>query len=73
MVMKFRALASEGKMTAVVLSILPIGTFAFVLLTNPGFYLDASSDPMFLPGMVGIVAWYAIGMLMIRKLVDLKV
>lgn len=73
MVMKVRALASEGKMTAIVLSVLPIGTFAFVLLTNPGFYLDAANDPMFLPGMVGIVAWYSIGMLMIRKLVDLKV
>lgn len=73
MVMKVRALASEGKMTAIVLSVLPIGTFAFVLLTNPGFYLDATSDPMFFPGMIAIVAWYSIGMLMIRKLVDLKV
>jgi Flp pilus assembly protein TadB len=53
--------------------VLPIGTFAFVLLTNPGFYLDATSDPMFFPGMIAIVAWYSIGMLMIRKLVDLKV
>ncbi len=73
MVLKVRALASEGKMTAIVLSVLPIATFGFVLLTNPGFYLDAANDPMFLPGMVAIVGWYSIGMFMIRKLVDLKV
>jgi tight adherence protein B len=73
MVLKVRALASEGKMTAVVLSVLPVGTFAFVLSTNPGFYLDASTDPMFLPGMAAIVGWYLTGMMIIRKLIDLKV
>lgn len=73
MVLKVRALASEGKMTAVVLSLLPVGTFAFVLTTNPKFYLDVMNDPIFLPGMVGIVVWYGIGMTIIRKLIDLKV
>jgi tight adherence protein B len=73
MVLKVRALASEGKMTAVVLSILPVGTFTFIFATNPKFYTDVMSDPMFLPGMIGIVVWYSIGMTVIRKLVDLKV
>lgn len=73
MVLKVRALASEGKMTAVVLSLLPLGTFAFVLTTNPSFYLNVMNDPIFLPGMIGIVVWYGIGMTIIRKLIDLKV
>jgi tight adherence protein B len=73
MVLKVRALASEGKMTAVVLSILPVGTFTFIFATNPKFYTDVMGDPMFLPGMIGIVVWYSIGMTVIRKLVDLKV
>lgn len=73
MVLKVRALASEGKMTAVVLSLLPVGTFAFVLTTNPKFYLDVMDDPIFLPGMIGIVVWYGIGMTIIRRLIDLKV
>jgi tight adherence protein B len=72
-VLKVRALASEGKMTAVVLSLLPLGTFAFVLTTNPSFYLNVMNDPIFLPGMIGIVVWYGIGMTIIRKLIDLKV
>ncbi len=73
MVLKVRALASEGKMTAVVLSLLPVGTFTFVLTTNPSFYLNVMNDPIFLPGMIGIVVWYGIGMTIIRKLIDLKV
>lgn len=73
MVLKVRALASEGKMTAVVLSVLPVGTFSFVLMTNPRFYLDVVGHPTFLPGVVALIGWYSIGMLMIRKLVSLKV
>jgi tight adherence protein B len=73
MVLKVRALASEGKMTAVVLSVLPIGTFLFVFSTQPEFYLDVVDDPWFLPGLIGLTFWYSMGIMMIRKLVDLKV
>jgi tight adherence protein B len=72
-VLKVRALASEGKMTAVVLSVLPVLTFGFVLLSNPAFYFDVADDPWFLPGLMGLVTWYALGMLIIKKLVTLKV
>ena len=73
MVLKVRALASEGKMTAVVLSVLPIAVFGLVFTMNPSFYLDAATDPMFVPAMTGLIAWYAVGILTIRKLVALKV
>ena len=73
MVLKVRALASEGKMTAVVLSVLPIAVFAMIFLGNPRFYLDVADDPMFMPGMIGIITWYSIGMLIIRKLLALKI
>ncbi len=73
MVLKVRALASEGKMTAIVLSVLPICTFLFVFTTQPEFFLDVVDDPWFLPGIIGIGIWYAIGIVMIRKIVDLKV
>ncbi len=73
MVMKVRALASEGKMTAWVLSVLPVATFGFVMMGNPSFYLDVVDDPMFMPGFIGLVSWYAVGMIMIKKLVTLKV
>ena len=73
MVLKVRALASEGKMTAVVLSILPVAVFGMIFTSNPAFYLDVADDPKFMPGMIGIITWYAIGMIIIRKLIALKV
>ncbi|WP_199555115.1 type II secretion system F family protein [Sandaracinobacteroides hominis] len=73
MVLKVRALASEGKMTAIVLSVLPVCTFAFVFATQPSFFLDVVEDRWFMPGLIGIFAWYGIGIFMIRKMVDLKV
>jgi tight adherence protein B len=73
MVLKVRALASEGKMTAWVLSALPIFAFGFIMMSNPGFYLDVVDDPLFVPGMAMVVGWYSIGMFIIRKLVSLKV
>lgn len=73
MVLKVRALASEGKMTAIVLSVLPVLTFAFVFVTQPDFFLDVVDDRWFMPGLIGIFAWYSTGILMIRKMVDLKV
>ncbi len=71
--LKVRSLASEGKMTAIVLSVLPVVTFLFVFVTQPGFYLNAAGDSWFVPGFIGIGVWYLCGMLIIRKLVDLKV
>ena len=73
MVMKVKALASEGKMTGTMLSILPIFTFTVVFTSSPEFYLDVADDPWFVPGIGLILGLYTLGILTIRKLVDLKV
>ena len=73
MVMKVKALASEGKMTGTMLSILPVFTFSVVFMSSPSFYLDVAGDPWFLPGICGILGMYLLGILTIRKMVDLKV
>jgi tight adherence protein B len=73
MMLKVRALSSEGRMTAAMLTGLPVLAFAILFLTNPKFYLDVADDPAFLPGYVGLLVLYAIGFFSIRKLIDLKV
>jgi tight adherence protein B len=73
MMMKVRALSSEGRMTAMMLTILPVAAFVVLFLLSPGFYLDVADDPAFIPGFVGMLISYALGVLWIRKLVDLKV
>ena len=73
MYMKVRALSSEGRMTALVLTALPILTFSGLFLLNPSFYLDVAQDPIFVPGFIGLVVLYFIGFFTIRRMIDLKV
>ena len=73
MMLKVRALSSEGRMTAVMLTGLPIFTFTLLFLGNPAFYLDVAGDPWFVPGFVGLIILYLIGFFTIRRMVDLKV
>jgi tight adherence protein B len=73
MMLKVRALSAEGRMTAIMLTALPIFAFVFLFISNPRFYLDVADDPAFLPGFLGLIIMYGIGFFMIRKMVDLKV
>ena len=73
MFMKVRALSSEGRMTGVMLTILPLFTFVMLFILSPGFFLDVANDPMFVPGFIVLLIMYLTGFFTIRKMVDLKV
>jgi tight adherence protein B len=73
MFMKVRALSSEGRMTAWMLTVLPILTLLSMFAVNAPFYLDVAEDPIFLIGFTGLILMYAIGVYVIRRMVDLKV
>lgn len=73
MMLKVRALSSEGRMTGTMLTILPLFTFTMLFLFNPRFFLDVANDPWFVPGFGMLVALYLIGFFTIRRMVDLKV
>ena len=73
MMLKVRALSSEGRMTAIMLTVLPVFAFAMLFLFNSAFYLDVADDPAFMPGFLALILMYVIGFIWIRKLVDLKV
>ncbi len=73
MLMKVRALSSEGRMTAVILTLLPVATFGGLFLLNAQFYLQVADDPLFVPGFLGLILLYAVGFITIRRMVDLKV
>jgi tight adherence protein B len=73
MFLKVRALSSEGRMTAIMLTVLPVFAFAMLFIMNPGFYLDVADDAAFMPSFIGLILMYVIGFVTIRKMVDLKV
>ena len=73
MMMKVRALSSEGRMTAIMLTILPVFAFVMLFILSPKFYFGVADDPAFLPGFIGLIVLYIIGFVTIRRMVDLKV
>ncbi|MGH1480656.1 MAG: type II secretion system F family protein [Geminicoccales bacterium] len=46
---KIKALSAEGKITAIVVSLVPIALAAFLHLTTPSYYADVADDPLFFP------------------------
>lgn len=73
MLLKVRALSSEGRMTATMLTILPLGSFLLLFIINPTFFLGVADDPWFVPGFSMLIGLYLIGFFTIRRMVDLKV
>lgn len=73
MMLKVRALSSEGRMTATMLTSLPVIAFVMLFLGNPAFYLDVADDPLFVPGYAILLFMYAVGFYAIRRMIDLKV
>lgn len=73
MLMKVRALSSEGRMTGLMLTALPVVTLVGMFILNPRFYLDVAGDPAFVPGFLGLIVCFLVGVFWIRRIVDLKV
>jgi len=70
--LRVKALAAEGKMSAQILTLLPIGLVCFLLFTKPGFYTSKFGDPYFWPAAAVIFAWFMIGQFMINRMVNFK-
>jgi tight adherence protein B len=70
---KIVALSSEGRFSAVVLTVLPFFLAAAVNVVNPGYYGDVWQDPVFMPIMGGAIVWMIIGIIVMYKLVNFKV
>ena len=73
MMLKVRALSSEGRMTAIILTALPILAFAALFTFNPEFYLDVADDPAFVPGFLSLILLYMVGFVTIRRMVNIQV
>src|SRR5271156_6050457 len=58
---KVRALAAEGRASALILSALPIGLFAVVLITSPEFYASVWHEHLTKMLLAGGGLWMLIG------------
>ena len=69
---RVKALSSEGRASALLLSVLPILLILFVMLVHPEIYTSKFSDPIFWPaaGVIGVL--YLIGWLMIHRIINFR-
>jgi tight adherence protein B len=70
--LRVRALSAEGRMSAQILTALPIGLVSFLMLTQPTFYTSKFDDPLFWPGAAIILSMFMIGQFMINRMVNFK-
>ncbi|RGP41023.1 hypothetical protein BPTFM16_01318 [Altererythrobacter insulae] len=73
MFLKVKALSSEGRMTAWMLTVLPIFAFVSIFVLTPQYYLESAEDPIFAVGAISLFIMYVLGVYIIRRMVDLKV
>jgi len=69
---RVRALSSEGRTSALLLSVLPVMLVSFLLLTRPDYYTSKFPDPAFWPVTWGVLVLYLIGLFVIRRIINFK-
>jgi len=70
---KIKALSSEGRLSAVVLSFLPFAVGALIFTGNPGFYLNVADDPLFLPMMGAALGLMLAGIYIMYRMVNFRI
>jgi tight adherence protein B len=70
---KIRALAAEGRASALILSALPIGLFLVVQMTSPEFYAAVWHESLTKILLGGAAGWMLIGNLIMFKMVNFKI
>ena len=69
---RVQALGSEGRASANILSVLPILVIGGITLSQPTFYSDKFSDPIFWPAVISVCTVYLIGQLMLYRITHFK-
>jgi len=70
---KIRALAAEGRASALILSSLPIGMFAVINFVTPDFYASVWDQSLTKLGLVLAGCWMGIGNFVMYRLVNFKI
>jgi tight adherence protein B len=70
---KIRALAAEGRASAMILSALPIGMFLVIQFIAPDFYGAVWHEPLTKMLLGGASTWMLIGNLVMFKMVNFKI
>lgn len=70
---KIRALASEGRASALILSALPIGMFAIIQFLVPNFYADVWGQNLTKIGLTLAGCWMCVGNFIMYRMVNFRI
>ena len=71
--LKIKAASAEGRMSALILNIVPFILFAAVNLISPDFYGEVKDVPFIKYGLGAALVWMFIGNLVIRKMINFRI
>jgi tight adherence protein B len=69
---RIKAISAEGRLSAVILTALPVIIFAIIMTTSPSFYNDVWDDPMFPPFAIAVVSLVVLQGIILNRLVSFK-
>ena len=70
---KVISLSSEGRTSAVVLTLLPVAIFLVINLINPHYYRDVWDEPLFRKAMGAAMVMLFVGNMIMRRMVNFKI
>ena len=70
---RIKAVSSEGRITAFVLSGLPVFMYVSSVSASPDYYTSVQDSPLFWPMVIAIVGLMSLNALMLRKLVTFRI
>lgn len=71
--LKIKAASAEGRVSALILTAAPFIAGGSIHLLNPQFYGEVIHEPFIRYGLMGFGVWIAIGNLVMRKMVDMRI
>jgi tight adherence protein B len=71
--LKIKAASAEGRVSATILTAAPFIAGGAIHLLNPDFYGSVIHEPMIRFGLIGFGVWIAIGNIVMRKMVDMRI
>ncbi|MBL4800520.1 MAG: type II secretion system F family protein [Emcibacter sp.] len=69
---KVKALSSEGRISAVLLAVLPVMTIFGLMLSSPDYYGDVVDDPLFIKVISIVIGMFLIGNYIMYRLVNFR-
>lgn len=69
---KVKALSSEGRISAILLAVLPVMALTLLMIASPDYYGDVMDDPLFLKSVLIVLGMFLTGNYIMYRLVNFR-